>query len=288
MATANKGLNQPVIGSSGWGPSLNDNAGYIDDALGGVTSISVTGVTATPVPLTIAQYRNLIINFSGVLTDNVTYQVPSGVGGQWTVQNSATGAFTITIASLGGGTSSVVSSSSVFIVSDGTNISALAPLPNGVTATAADLNILSGQSAAGLTGTELGYVNGVTSAIQTQLDEKVDVAGETLGGIFLSTYTSVGTVSSGTFTPSVSSGSRNWQYLLNGGAFTFAAPTIGSTEAVNLVVYVQNTSGAGAITFSGFGKVTGDPLTTTVSHIFYVYVTRLGTGAAIANVVAAQ
>ena len=288
MATTNKGLNQPTIGSGSWGDPLNDNAGYLDAALGGVTTISVTGVTATPVPLTIAQYRNLIIKFSGVLTANVTYQVPSGVGGQWTVQNSATGAFTITIASLGGGTSSVLSSSSAFVVSDGTNISALAPLPNGVTATAADLNILSGQSAAGLTGTELGYVNGVTSPIQTQLGEKVDVAGEVLGGVFLSTYTQVGTISSGTFTPSVSSGSRNWQNLLNGGAFTFAAPTLSSTEAVNLVVYVQNTTGAGAITFSGFGRVTGDPFTTTLGHTFYVYITRLATGTAIANVVAAQ
>lgn len=45
---------------------------------------------------------------------------------------------------------------------------------DGVTAVAADLNILAGQAAAGLIGTELGYVNGVTSNIQTQLDGKVD------------------------------------------------------------------------------------------------------------------
>jgi hypothetical protein len=122
MATTNKGLNQPTIGSPGWGPPLNDNTGYIDAALGGVTSISVTGVGATPVPFTITQYRNLIIKFSGVLTDNVTYQLPSTVGGQWIIENSTTGAFTLTIASLGGGTSVALVPNFSTIVSDGTNI----------------------------------------------------------------------------------------------------------------------------------------------------------------------
>lgn len=39
-----------------------------------------------------------------------------------------------------------------------------------VTSVAADLNILSGAAAAGVTATEFGYLNGVTSAIQTQLN----------------------------------------------------------------------------------------------------------------------
>ena len=39
-----------------------------------------------------------------------------------------------------------------------------------VTSVAADLNILSGAAAAGVTATEFGHLNGVTSAIQTQLD----------------------------------------------------------------------------------------------------------------------
>jgi hypothetical protein len=43
---------------------------------------------------------------------------------------------------------------------------------NGVTAVAADLNILAGADAAGLTAAELLFVNGVTSAIQIQLDSK--------------------------------------------------------------------------------------------------------------------
>lgn len=41
-----------------------------------------------------------------------------------------------------------------------------------VTATAADLNLLAGAQAAGLSAAELLFVNGVTSAIQTQLDNR--------------------------------------------------------------------------------------------------------------------
>lgn len=43
---------------------------------------------------------------------------------------------------------------------------------DGVTAVFGDLNILSGAAAAGVTSTEFQYLNGVTSAIQTQLDAK--------------------------------------------------------------------------------------------------------------------
>ena len=121
MATTNKVLNQPVIGSTGWGTPLNDNFGYIDGAFGSVTNINVTGVTATPVVLSAAQYRNLIIKFSGTLTANVTYQLPSGIGGKWVLKNSATGAFTITLASLGGGTSFVATPGFANAVSDGVN-----------------------------------------------------------------------------------------------------------------------------------------------------------------------
>lgn len=39
-----------------------------------------------------------------------------------------------------------------------------------ITALATDVNLLAGLAAAGLTATELGYINGLTSAIQTQLN----------------------------------------------------------------------------------------------------------------------
>jgi hypothetical protein len=51
----------------------------------------------------------------------------------------------------------------------------------GVTATTAELNVLAGIPA-GLTATELGYVDGVTSAIQTQLNLKAALASPALTG----------------------------------------------------------------------------------------------------------
>jgi hypothetical protein len=50
---------------------------------------------------------------------------------------------------------------------------------DGVTSTASELNILDGAT---LTTTELNYVDGVTSAIQTQLDGKLDESGGTMTG----------------------------------------------------------------------------------------------------------
>ena len=61
MPTANKGFVQPTLGSIGWGLPLNDDFGGIDAAFGGVTTLSVTGQTATPVVLTLAQYLNMTI-----------------------------------------------------------------------------------------------------------------------------------------------------------------------------------------------------------------------------------
>jgi len=52
---------------------------------------------------------------------------------------------------------------------------------DGVTSTAAELNTLDGVPGT-LTATELGYVDGVTSAIQTQLDAKAGLASPTFTG----------------------------------------------------------------------------------------------------------
>tara|TARA_R110000868_G_scaffold275101_2_gene534798 strand:- start:527 stop:1411 length:885 start_codon:yes stop_codon:yes gene_type:complete len=135
MATTNKGLTQPLIGSSGWGLPLNEDYGDIDQAFGGVTSINVTGVTATPVVLTLDQYQSLTIKFSGTLTANVTYQIPAGVGGRWIVQNNTTGSFSITMASLGGGTTFPAVAGYTNFIADGTNcVGSFGGTPTGIIA----------------------------------------------------------------------------------------------------------------------------------------------------------
>ena len=123
MTTANKGLVQPSNGSSNWDTPLNDNFGYIDKALGGLSAINATGVSATPVVLTLVQYQNLILSFSGTLTANVTYLIPSGVGGEWIVKNATTGAFTLTISNVAAAASTTVAQGETHnLYSDGSGV----------------------------------------------------------------------------------------------------------------------------------------------------------------------
>lgn len=93
-----------------------------------------------------------------------------------------------------------------------------------------------------------------------------------------------GTQSSGTYTPSPATG--NFREIVNGGAFTFAAPSYAGVYTV--VVEITNNSTAGAITFSGFSKVIGDgDLTTTDTETFQVMIVKTPAGAT-ASVVAMQ
>jgi hypothetical protein len=119
MTTTNKNLNEPLVNSTNWDVPLNENTSIIDVALGGMVSFNVTGVPATNA-LSISNYQNLILNFTGTLSQNTVYQIPSGVGGQWIARNGTTGSFTLTIAGGGAGTSFVVPQGSVRTVySDG-------------------------------------------------------------------------------------------------------------------------------------------------------------------------
>jgi hypothetical protein len=85
------------------------------------------------------------------------------------------------------------------------------------------------------------------------------------GGLHITTY-DFGTASSGTKT--VNQGNGPQQKLVNGGAFTLAAPA----QDGNCLVLVTNNASAGAITFSGFtvGSNTGDTLTTTNTNKFLI------------------
>jgi hypothetical protein len=69
-------------------------------------------------------------------------------------------------------------------------------------------------------------------------------------------------ISGGTVTPNVSNG--QFQHYINGGAHTLAPP---ANDTV-ITVQITNNGSAGAITTSGFTRVTGDVFTTTNGHDF--------------------
>jgi hypothetical protein len=122
--TPNKHIEQPANGDAvgSWNVPVNADWAIIDLALGGNVGINAASAPAT-VNLSLAQYQPLYLNFTGTLTNNVIYRLPSGVGGQWVVYNDTLGAFTLTIASLGGGANVVIGTGvRTLIMSDGINV----------------------------------------------------------------------------------------------------------------------------------------------------------------------
>jgi hypothetical protein len=92
-----------------------------------------------------------------------------------------------------------------------------------------------------------------------------------IGPGFSVTSGNIGTITTGTVTPVLTSG--NYQFYTNNGAHTLAAPA--ADGAVDILV--TNGASAGAIAFSGFtvGANTGDALTTTNGSRFLIAIRRI-------------
>jgi hypothetical protein len=106
-------------------------------------------------------------------------------------------------------------------------------------------------------------------------------ATKALSAGYSATPFNAGTKSSGTYTPDEASG--NFQYAVNGGAHTLAPPTNNCT----IIVQYTNNGSAGAITTSGFTRVTGAAFTTVNGDDFLAYITKHN-GFSLLNVVALQ
>lgn len=107
MTTTNKGLAQPTYNSetNTWGTtSLNNNFGYLDQALGGSTLLNATGLGNTTVTLSQTQCRPATLAISGTPGGIVTYEVAAGIGGQWVVRNGVGDGYAIRLQSASGGT----------------------------------------------------------------------------------------------------------------------------------------------------------------------------------------
>jgi len=122
--TTNKHIEKPASGdyNNAWAAPVNADWDDIDNALGGHSSIVVTGVGAGTYALTLPQYQPPNIEFSGVLTANLVYAVPAGVGGIWSISNGTTGSFSLTFSVTGGGTFVLPQGQRSLVISDGTNV----------------------------------------------------------------------------------------------------------------------------------------------------------------------
>lgn len=122
--TTNKSIEKPGSGDyvNTWDVPVNADFDVIDTSFGGITNINAVGASGT-ITLTSTQYRPPNIVISGLLTANVVYELPSGIGGVWSIYNNTTGAFTVTFSSAGGGTSLLLRQGyRTQVISDGTNI----------------------------------------------------------------------------------------------------------------------------------------------------------------------
>lgn len=122
--TANKFLAQPTRGSDAgtWDTPMNANSGIIDNSFGGVATIALTN---SPVTLSAAQYQNVFIKLTGVLSANVALTFPGGVGSYFTILNQTTGSsafvVTMTTTAVGAQTIGIPPGQNTKVMLDGTN-----------------------------------------------------------------------------------------------------------------------------------------------------------------------
>ena len=106
---------------------------------------------------------------------------------------------------------------------------------DGVTSSAAELNILDGAT---LSVTELNYVDGVTSAIQTQLDAKLALAGGTMtGAIAMGTNKITGL---GTPTADADAATKAYVDAVQQGLHIHASVVAATTANITLATDVEN------------------------------------------------
>jgi hypothetical protein len=99
---------------------------------------------------------------------------------------------------------------------------------------------------------------------------KADVADDLTAGFSVTPY-SIGTLSSGSYTPVYANG--NFQTLTNNGAFTLNVPASGSGT---IAIEVTNGASAGAITTSAFIDLPGDTLDTVSGNHFILQIIKFG------------
>src|SRR5271168_159787 len=119
----NKSYQIPTVGGDA-GPQfaneINATISIIDSNMGGVNSLSVAG--NTNVTLTTSQAQNLIQQFTGSLSGNITVFLPA-VGSFYCIENATSGLFGLSIACTGGSNSiQIPQGLSTFVWTDGSVI----------------------------------------------------------------------------------------------------------------------------------------------------------------------
>lgn len=235
-----------------WNVPVNADMTAIDVALGGSTLLNATSPTGT-VTLTYTQYRPLSIIVSGSMSADVFYTIPSGVGGQWTVTNGTTGAYSVYMASAAGGASVRIPQGYSTVVScDGGATGMRLSINTPVTAAGS-----SGQVQYNLSGSFAGS-NNLTFNGTTLTAAALTVSGAfSVGAITGSSLN----VSSG----SITGGSLSVSGSISGGSVSGSSISGGSISGSSLSV------GSGAITtgsINASNEIRGASLVTTSGAVY--------------------
>jgi hypothetical protein len=258
--TTNKSIEKPANGDyvNTWSTPVNSDWDIIDASLGGTTTLNATGASGTTT-LSASQYRPPTIIVTGVLTANVTYRIPSGVGGQWVVFNNTSGAFTLTFDSGGGGTSTTITQGTrVLIYCDGTNVAlGVTTTPSTAAGSSGQIQYNSGGSLAGSSNfTYDGSANvvlGATVVARLDIRDTLRLYGSTTGYFGLTVPASAGSTTytlpnadgtTGQVLTTNGSGTLSWTTASGGvaGVTSFSAGTTGLTPAA---------ASTGAVTLAG-------------------------------------
>jgi type IV secretory pathway protease TraF len=121
--TAKTGLSQPTIGAAGgaggWGTTLNNNFGILDNALGGNYNASLSGGDLT---LTATQAQNVMVTASGASAIR-NLAMGSGNVGTWVVNNTSSYALNVyTVLTTGSYVTIVAGKSAIVFSPDGSNM----------------------------------------------------------------------------------------------------------------------------------------------------------------------
>lgn len=138
--TTNKSIEKPASGdyNNAWAAPVNADWDDVDAALGGVAVINVTGVGGPTIALVIAQYRPPNIEFVGAMGADLTYDLPAGVGGVWSIRNATSGGHALSIGSVGGGSLVMPAGLRTLIVCDGASVELADTSPAQAALTAAE------------------------------------------------------------------------------------------------------------------------------------------------------
>lgn len=236
--TPNKLIEQPGNGdyANTWNVPVNANWGYIDQALGGSTQLNATGLSGN-ITLTTDQCRPLSIIISGTPSGPVTYRIPLGVGGQWTITNNTPGTYALYFISLSGGSAIQIAAGYTTIIScDGT--SSGVRYSNSVPSTASGANTYVQLNVGGYLGAYSNFTYDGTTLSVANVTASGNVSGTwngvaigaTKGGTGQTTYTTGDLLyASATNTLSkLGAGNNGYVLTMSGGVPVWAAGSGGS------------------------------------------------------------